>query len=531
VKVTDTTRNGKVYLVGAGPGDPGLLTLKGAECLRHADVVVYDRLVDPRLLALARPGAEMLYAGKVPGRKPGPEPGPGTWGGEPATGEGRLDQDAITRLLVQKAQEGKVVVRLKGGDPFVFGRGGEEGGTLRDAGIPFEVVPGITSAIAVPAYAGIPVTHRGVATSFAVVTGHEDPTKAESQVAWARLAQAVDTIVVLMGVQELPRIVELLLSGGRGADTPAAVIEQGTRPVQRTVTGTLADIVTKARAADIRPPAITVVGDVVRQRDHLRWFDNRPLFGKRVLVTRARTQASALVELLAAQGAEPVELPAIGIEPAKDTAALDRAAASVSDYQWVVFTSANGADAFFARLHALGRDARAFGAAKVCAIGPATADALARHGVRADLVPPEFVSDAVVAALAKAGVAGAKVLLSRADIAGDALVRGLAGLGARVTQVAAYRTVAPEESSAVAQRLLKDGPIDVATFTSSSTVTNLLALLGNDLTPLRGAVIACIGPVTAKTAREAGLTVDVEAKEHTVPGLVKALMEHFDGKR
>ncbi|MBI4308288.1 MAG: uroporphyrinogen-III C-methyltransferase [Chloroflexi bacterium] len=525
--MADAACKGRVYLVGGGPGDPGLVTVRAVECLRQADVVVYDRLTSPCLLSCARPDAEMHYAGKTPGRKPGPEPGPGTATGEPAPGEGRIDQDAINRLLVQKAQEGKVVVRLKGGDPFVFGRGGEEGEALAAARIPFEVVPGVTSAIAVPAYAGIPVTHRGVASSVAIVSGREDPGKGWTQVAWQRIAQAVDTIVVLMGVEEMPRIVQALRDGGRSPETAAAIIERGTEPGQRTVTGTLADIVERARAAGIRPPAITVVGEVVRLRERLRWFDNRPLFGRRVLVTRARTQASSLVELLAREGAEPVELAAIAIKPVEDTRELDRVAASVGDYNWVVFTSANGVDALFARLHAQGCDARAFGGTRVCAIGPATAEALARQGIRADLVPQEFVSEAVVEALAKAGIAGARVLLPRADIAGEDLVEGLARLGARVRQVTAYRTVAPEEAAAEAKRLLADGHIDVVTFTSSSTVKNLVMLLKGDLRPVKGAVVACIGPVTARAARETGLPVDIVAAEHTVRGLVRALVEYF----
>ncbi len=500
---------GKVWLVGAGPGDPGLITVAGLERLREADVIVYDRLVSPRLLDhpdLA--GAELIYMGKV-------------------AGEGNHDQSKINDLLIEKARVGKRVVRLKGGDPFVFGRGGEEAEALRAAGVPFEVVPGVTSATAVPAYAGIPVSHRGLAATFAVVTGHEDPDKSEPAIDWERLATAVDTLVLLMGVKTLPETVDRLIAGGRSPETPVAVIRWGTTPDQRTVTGTLGDIVQRVRAAKLQPPAITVVGEVVRLRETLAWFEDRPLFGKRVLITRTRRQASTLARLLADEGAAPIELPAIEIEPAADEAAteaaLDGLRAGV--YGWVVFTSANAVELFFGLMRERGLDARAFAGAKAAAIGPATADALAERGIIADAVPEEYVAEGVVEALRPRLRSGERVLVPRAEGARPALIEGLSALGGQVDEVILYRAAVPKDAPAEALALLRDGGIDIVTFTSSSTVRNLAALLDGDVECLREAMIACIGPITADTARELGLKVDVVASEHTVPGLVAALRE------
>ncbi|MEO6196698.1 MAG: uroporphyrinogen-III C-methyltransferase, partial [Dehalococcoidia bacterium] len=374
---------GKVYLVGAGPGDPGLITVAGLERIKDADVIVYDRLIGQTLLAHALADAELIYVGKIP------------------TPTQTQDQEAINQLLVEKAREGKRVVRLKGGDPFVFGRGGEEAEALREAGIPFEIIPGVSSAVAVPAYAGIPVTHRGLATSFAVITGHEDPTKPESAIDWAGVARGADTLIFLMGIKNLPDIVQQLTAHGRSPETPVAVIQQGTTPEQHTVTGTLADIVAIVQNAGIKPPAITVVGEVVRLRDTVSWFENRPLFGKRVLITRTRRQASTLARLLAEEGAITVELPSIEIEPIKDRKAIEAGIDRLrsGDYDWAGFTSANAVDLFFEILAARGLDARAFGASRVFAIGPATANLLAEHGITADLVPDEYVAEAVIEAI------------------------------------------------------------------------------------------------------------------------------------
>jgi uroporphyrinogen III methyltransferase/synthase len=522
-----------VYLVGAGPGDPGLITVAGLERIRAADVIVYDRLVSPRLLEHAQSDAELIYVGKTPGGEVG--------NGKLEVGNRKTDeshdQEWINRTLVDQARLGRNVVRLKGGDPFVFGRGGEEAEALRAAGIEYEVLPGVTSAVAVPAYAGIPVTHRGVASSFAVITGHEDPEKSETAIDWAHLAKAVDTLVFLMGVRNLPDIVARLTENGKLAATPVAVIRWGTTPEQRTVTGTLADIAARVEEAGLKPPAIAVVGEVVRLRESLSWFENRPLFGKRVLITRTRRQASTLARLLADAGAIPVELPSIEIEPIEDREAIDASIASLTNrqtdkptdraYAWVVFTSANAVELFFEHLAERGLDSRAFGLARIAAIGPATARALAERGLRADVVPTEYVAEAVVEAMRSLVAPKERVLLPRAESARAELVRGLESLGATVDEVPIYRAAVPSEASPEVLAELRAGRIDVVTFTSSSTVRNLVAMLG-DASTLERPLIACIGPITAQTAREAGLRVDVMASEYTVEGLVAALVKHME---
>ncbi|MFC1929609.1 uroporphyrinogen-III C-methyltransferase [Chloroflexota bacterium] len=498
---------GKVYLVGAGPGDQRLITQKGLECLAQADVVIYDRLLDERLLDSVLPEAERIYVGK-------------------ASSEHTKEQSEINQLLVKKAREGKTVVRLKGGDPFVLGRGGEEAEALAYNHIPFEIVPGISSAIAVPAYAGIPVTHRGLASSFAVITGHEDPNKADSSIAWKKLATGVDTLIFLMGMQHLPEIVAELMKHGKPPDTPAAVIEEGARPQQKTVVSSLKDIADKVKEHRLGTPAVIVVGEVVRLRDKLRWFDNRPLFGKRILVTRARHQASALSRLLSERGAQPVELPAIDTQRVTDTAELDRAISNLSRYHWVIFTSVNGVEAFFERLHSLKLDARALHGLKVGAIGPATAKSLEQKGITPDYCPAVYTTEGLVAGLRSWNVAGERFLLPRADIADKQLTEGIAQLGAEVHEVAVYETVPAADAVSKRKRLLASGEIDVITFTSSSTVSNLLAALGDEVAK-NGAKVACIGPKTMDAATRAGLKVDIVAREHTIPGLVAAIEEYF----
>jgi uroporphyrinogen III methyltransferase/synthase len=510
-----TKDGGYVFLVGAGPGDRGLITVKGLEALRQAEVVVYDYLANVELLRDACPDAEFIYVGKRAGRH-------------------TLSQEEIIQILVEKAQAGKTVVRLKGGDPFVFGRGGEEAGALATAGIPFEIIPGVTSAVAAPAYAGIPVTQRGLASSFAVVTGHEDPTKAESAIDWEYLARGVDTLIFLMGVGNLPEIVAQLMEHGRPPETPAALVRWGTTPRQETVVGTLADIADKVEAAGLRPPAVTVIGQVVNLREHLRWYDRKPLFGKRVLVTRSREQASVLSRRLRELGAEPVELPAIAFQPPEDYTPLDAAIRHIHQYDWIILTSVNGVRAFLERLWTLGWDVRSLARTKLAAIGPATATALEQCRLRADYVPDQYIAEAVAAGIGDVG--DQRILLPRTDIARPALAIALREAGAIVDEVTAYRTVLAEEgqgsvptgglvspASEDVRQMLSENQIDMVTFTSSSTVRNLVALLG-DAEPLRGALIACIGPITAGTAREMGFRVDMVAEEYTVDGLIEVLI-------
>ena len=498
---------GMVYLVGAGPGDYRLISIKAVDCLKMADVVVYDRLADDRILRWAPENAEYIYVGK-------------------ASSNHTMKQEDINQLLVDKAKEGKCVVRLKGGDPFVFGRGGEEGLLLRQNNLPFEIVPGITSAISVPAYAGIPVTHRAVATSFAVVTGHEDPTKGESNMRWEHLAMGVDTLVFLMGVANLPHITSKLIENGRSADTPAAVIRWGTKPEQRTLITTVGRAAEDVAKNGIKPPAIFIVGEVVKLRDSLQWFDNlaqRPLFGKRILVTRARSQASQLTAKLENLGAEVIEVPAITItDPADLYAALDQAIGQLQDYHWVMFTSANGVKHFFARLLQAGKDARALGYAKIAAIGSATAAKLKKYGLVADVVPGEYRAEGIIEAMKGKLPPHAKILLPRAEEAREILPEKLREMGAEVDVVSAYRTVCAAADGEALTSELNEGRIDMVTFTSSSTVKNLVNIIGS-ADVLNGVKTACIGPVTADTAKSLGIEPDIIAKEYTIDGLVEAI--------
>lgn len=498
---------GMVYLVGAGPGDPGLVSVKACECLRRADVVVYDRLADERILGYAPGDAEYIYVGK-------------------AASNHAMKQGDINRLLVDKAKEGKCVVRLKGGDPFVFGRGGEEAMLLEENSLPFEIVPGITSAVSVPAYAGIPVTHRGVAASFAVVTGHEDPAKGGSDIRWDKLATGVDTLVFLMGVGNLPHITKELMENGRGSDTPAALIRWGTKPEQRTLVTTVGTAAEDAERAGVKPPAIFLVGDVVKLREKLRWFDRKeshPFFGKTVLVTRAREQASKLTAALERLGARCMEVPAIRLaEPSDGFRAVDDAISRIGGYDWAIFTSANGVDRFFERMERKKKDARALGRAKIAAIGRATAESLASHGILADVVPGEFRAEGILEALKDAVGPGSRILVPRAQEAREILPEKLRELGAAVDVVPVYRTVAAESDGEALRQSLANGEIDYVTFASSSTVTNLLGILGS-AEALHGARVACIGPVTAETCRKNGIAPDIVAGVYTIDGLVDAM--------
>jgi uroporphyrinogen III methyltransferase/synthase len=501
--------SGFVSLVGAGPGDPGLLTLAGRDRLARADVVLYDRLIGQELLQHA-PKADLIYAGKSPAGK-------------------AYTQEEINDLLVEKGRAGLRVVRLKGGDPFVFGRGGEEALALVAAGVPFEVIPGVSSAVAAPAYAGVPVTHRGLASSFAVVTGHEDDTKPEQSVDWAALATAVDTIVVLMGGAALPGVARSLIAGGRDPGTPAVSVQWGTTAGQRSVAAPLDGIAAAVREAGLGTPLLTVIGDVASLHDQIGWFESRPLFGKRVLVTRTREQASALADLLRREGAMPVELPTLELVPAVDAVAVAHALEALTkrEYGACVFTSTNAVDYLWQQVEGAGKDARLFADCRIAAIGEATAADLRARGLRPDLVARDATSEGLLAELSHWQLKGSRVLLPKALDTRDVLPRGLRELGAQVDEVVLYETRPPAEVDAETLRLIREGRIDVATFASSSSVRNLATLLGDDFERVKAAVVACIGPVTAATAREHGLDVRVEPAEHNVPALVEALKAHF----
>jgi uroporphyrinogen III methyltransferase/synthase len=473
-------------------------------------VVLYDHLANPELLKFAPSHAERIYVGRK---------GRGAY----------RDQAEIHALLVTKAGEGKCVVRLKGGDPFVFGRGGEEAEVVADAGIPFEVVPGVTAAVAVPAYAGIPVTHRTLASTVAFVTGHEDPAKPSSAMEWPRLASAEGTLVFLMGMKNLPQIVDRLIQEGKPATTPVALIRWGTYARQRTVVGTLSDIVGKASQADMSPPTVIVVGEVVRLRDRLNWYESRPLFGKGILVTRPRDQAPALSNLLAAQGAEPVECPTLEIHPPDSWGPVDEAISVLSTYDWVIFTSVNGVQSFMRRIWFHQKDVRSLAGVRVCCIGPRTQEEAARWGVAADLVPKDFQAEGILEAMGRLGVEGQRILIPRAKVAREILPDQLEAMGATVRVVQAYQAVPPAVEIDPIRDRLRNREIHYLTFTSSSTVRNFCQLFDNrqELQELtRNMTVAVIGPITAQTVQEEGLSVDVVALENTVPALVEAIILH-----
>ena len=499
--------SGRVYLVGAGPGDPELITQRGARRLGEADVVLYDALAHPDLLDLAPSGAEKVFVGKRAGRV-------------------SERQSAITAKMIEAARAGKTVVRLKGGDPYLFGRGSEEAEALAAAGIEFEVVPGVSSPSAAAAYAGLSLTHRDHGSSVAYLTATESPEKDRSSHDWSKLATATDTLVIFMGARHLEALMALLVEHGRAPSTPAAVIVRGSLPSQRVIEGTVATIADRAAAANAGTPALTIVGEVVSLRRQLRWFDTKPLFGARVLVTRPEGSEGTLVTMLRDRGAEPICAPAIVIAPPVDRAPLDRAVRALGDYDWIALTSANGVRALFAALQAASLDARAFGRARVLAIGPATAAALRDHGVRADLVPAEFRGEVAAAALIATGdLHGRRILLPRAEVARDALPDALRAAGAQVDVVTAYRNVAPDaHAQARIASLIREGAVDVVTFTAPSTVREVLAVLGengaHELARLR---VASIGPVTTEAARKAGVRVDVTARDYTAEGLAVAL--------
>ena len=499
---------GKVYLVGAGPGDPGLCTLKGKRCLEDADVVIYDYLANPRLLEFARPEAQRIEVGKHGGGK-------------------HVDQDVITGLLIEHARAGRTVVRLKGGDPFVFGRGAEEAEAIRDAGVNFEIVSGVSSAVAVPAYAGIPLTHRRFASNVIFTTGYEYPTKEEPAVRWAELARSGSTLVILMATRQLRASMEKLMAGGLVADTPVAVVRWGTRASQHTIVGTVGTIASLAEAEQLQPPAIAVVGQVVRLRDKLNWFERKPLFGRRIVVTRPRAQAAEFAEQLEAWGAEVIPFPTIETVVPAALDRLDDAMRRARDFDWVVFTSVNGVRVFFDRLQEIGADVRDWHRARLAAIGPQTAKALQRLCLRVETIPEEFRAEAVVAEMVRAGVAGKRVLLPRAAAAREVLPVQLREHGAIVEEVATYTTTLPAVAPEL-RALLLGGQADLVTFTSSSTVQNFAAIF-HDQVPrvLAHAAVGCIGPVTADTARQLGIRVDLQPRSYTIPAFVEAIVQYY----
>ena len=508
---------GRVYLVGAGPGDPGLLTRRGERCLASADVVVHDRLVGPRLLELVRPGVEVVALGRS------------------HDDSDRPSQAAVEALLVERARAGKTVVRLKNGDPFLLGRGGEEAEALRRAGVPFEIVPGVSSAFAVPAYAGIPLTHRDHASLVTIATGHQARVGDEvvpPALPWEALARHGGTLVFLMGMRQMPAIMAALIAHGLPPDTPAAAIQSGTTGAQATVVASAATLAARVRAAGLVAPGVVVVGSVVTLRERIAWFEERPLFGRRVVVTRPRAQAGALADLLEAEGAEVIPFPTIAIAPPADPAPLERAVAAAGGYDWIVFTSANGVEAFFTRFAATRRDVRELEPVRLAAIGPETAAQLERRLLRVAVAAEDYRAEGLVAALADEDMRGRRVLLPRAAGARPVLPEALRARGARVDEVVAYRAVPPGEADVAGlTAALEAGAVDAVTFTSSSTVRNFVELLGRPaaarLAGDGGPAVACIGPVTAATARDLGLRVDVMPAAYTTAALAAALARHF----
>jgi uroporphyrinogen III methyltransferase/synthase len=500
---------GKVYLVGAGPGDAKLLTLKGKECLEEADVVFYDSLINPDILDFSRPDSEKIFVGKK--------------------GESSLKQNEINARVIQKAMEGKTVVRLKGGDPFIFGRGGEEAEALIEEGLPFEVVPGITSAIAAPAYAGIPLTHRGLSSSVAFITAHEDPSKIESSINWSKISTGIDTLVFFMGLGNLNTIVNQLIKNGRNPKTPIALIRWGTRYDQKTVIGTLMNILKLSEENELESPVLILVGEVIHLREKLNWFEKRPLFGKKILITRSKEQSKDFSDLLFYYGAEPIIFPTISLVPPENWEEMDRAINSLGKYDWILFSSVNGVHYFMNRLKALGRDIRALHTLKICAVGSSTEEDLLKYGIQTDLVPSSFQGESVVESFQKMSVKGLSFLIPRAKEAREVIPESLRKMGATVDLVTAYQNVRPFENIDRVKGLLAEGKIAVLTFTSSSTVRNFFDLFQSaDLkTILKNTKIASIGPITSQTIREAGYPVDIEPEEHTVKALTESIVEYY----
>ena len=493
---------GIVYLVGAGPGDPGLLTLRAKECIEEADVLIYDYLSNPEFLRMAKAGSERIYAGKK-------------------AKDHTLTQDQINALIVAKAKEGKVVTRLKGGDPVLFGRGAEEAAELAAAGIRYEIVPGVSSSIAGPIYAGIPVTHRSHASQLTIFTGHEDPTKPESSLDYAHLAKTPGTRVMLMGVERMMEITGELMKHGAAAETPVALVRWATRGNQQTLVATLGTIADKVKETGFKAPAVCVIGDVVKERENINWFEDRPLFGRRIIVTRTRHQAGGLTKELSKLGADVIELPTIKIVEPQNPMLFGELVQDCHTYDWIVFTSPNGVDAFFTMFYKLYNDARSIGGAKIACIGPGTADKVKQYHMAVDLMPSKFVAEGLVKKFQEdESIENQTILWVKADEAREVIAEGLTKQGAIVDEGIAYRTVPETEDNQSAIARMNEEGADIITFTSSSTVECFFAL-GLELP--KGIKIASIGPVTSDTLRKRGLKIDIEAKEFSIPGLVKAI--------
>jgi len=504
-----SNKPGKVALVGAGPGDEGLMTLRGKEWLERADVVVYDHLANERLLRFTQPGTEFIYAGKKEGKI-------------------TLSQDQINAQLIEKAKLGKIVVRLKGGDPFIFGRGGEETEALTDAGIPFVVVPGVTSPIGVAAYAGIPLTHRDFSSTLSIITGSNEKGKEDTHIDWEKIASRSGTLIFLMGARKLKRITENLMQYGKDPETPIAVIQWGTTYRQKTWTGTLNTIVDIAAKENIKPPALTIVGEVVNLKPHTDWYETLPLFGKTVVITRPEEQSEAFMQGLLERGAEPFLFPVIETVPPEDWGPLDAAIQKLDGYDGLIFTSVNGVKFFMRRLKEKGKDVRELKGLRLYAIGPKTEKAVNALGINVDVVPEDYVAESLLASMGKENIKGKKFLLPRAAVARETLPDQLRAQGATIDVAPAYQTIRPKTDTGELIRRIEEGSVHAVTFTSSSTVTHFMGLIGAELIPkLAKVTIACIGPVTAKTAEKAGLKVDIMAEEYTVDGLIEALEKHF----
>ena len=500
-------KKGRVYLTGAGPGAKDLISIRAIEKIKIADVIIYDYLANPKFLEFAKDNAEIIYVGKQGGCH-------------------TLSQDEINQLIIDKAKEGKIVVRLKGGDPYIFGRGGEEAEELVNEGIPFEIIPGITAASAATAYAGIPLTHRDFTASVAFITGHERDDTEYSKIHWDKIATGIGTIVFYMGVKNLPYIVENLIKHGRNPETPVALIRWGTMPYQETVTGTLSNIIEIVKEKNLKPPAIIVVGEVVKLREKLRWFDIKPLFGKKIIVTRAREQASSLVERLEEYGAHVIEFPVIEIVEPEDYSELDNAIKNIKTYNWIIFTSVNGVKFFLNRLKFHKKDVRILDGIKICAIGPKTAEMFENFGIYPDFIPKKYQAEYIIEGLQKIGIKGKKFLLPRAKVAREILPEKIKEYGGIIDVITVYETKMPDTRKDEVLNLLKENKIDYITFTSSSTVKNFIEMIDNKIDLLKNVKLVSIGPITSDTIKSYNIKPSIEAKKFTIEGIIEAILDN-----